>query len=230
MDEKLGRLLVISPHLGEGTFSCGELLAAHFNSVVITVFAGIPHDTEMLTEWDKACGFSDAREAITVRRIEDSVALRILGARPHWLDFCDSQYKEFVRAPAIAEHLLAAIDRYTPDTFIIPMGLFHNDHLLTHEGALLACHDHSKFRILAYEDVMYRKMPGLLQQRLISLANINIQATPWQKATVGASSNTTLKKQAFECYGSQQRCLITHGRPDYEDVYAPERYWQLIKV
>ena len=33
-----GTLAVISPHLDDGVFACGEMLAAHPGSVVVTVF------------------------------------------------------------------------------------------------------------------------------------------------------------------------------------------------
>ena len=98
-------MLVISPHLDDAVFGCGRLIAAHPGSVVVTVFAGVPRDPERLTEWDAACGFRSAAEAVATRRREDQAALALLDATPRWLDFCDSQYDE---TPALSE-LAAAL-------------------------------------------------------------------------------------------------------------------------
>src|SRR5437763_1975889 len=87
-----GTLAVISPHLDDGVFACGEALAAHPGSVVVTVFAGMPADPSQSTDWDARCGFASAGEAVAARRAEDRTSLARLGARPHWLEFGDSQY------------------------------------------------------------------------------------------------------------------------------------------
>jgi len=52
-----GPVAVISPHLDDAVFACGELLAARPGSVVITVLAGRPPRDLPLTPWDAASGF-----------------------------------------------------------------------------------------------------------------------------------------------------------------------------
>ena len=69
---------VLSPHLDDAVFSCGDLIAASGEAVVATVCAGMPPSRETLTEWNAVCGFGSARHAITARREEDRAALSAL--------------------------------------------------------------------------------------------------------------------------------------------------------
>ena len=90
-------IAVVSPHLDDGVFSCGALLAARPGSVVVTALAGrrgvaLPPKWEGVTPWDAACGFAPGDDVIAARRAEDREALSILGASPVWLDFPDAQY------------------------------------------------------------------------------------------------------------------------------------------
>ncbi|CAH2789110.1 MAG: No significant database matches [uncultured Paraburkholderia sp.] len=74
MSETSPRLFIVSPHLDDAVFSCGELLTAHPDAAVCTVFAA-PPEQEMHTEWNKESGFADAHDAIHQRTIEDNRAL-----------------------------------------------------------------------------------------------------------------------------------------------------------
>ncbi|KAB0640285.1 PIG-L family deacetylase, partial [Burkholderia territorii] len=86
------RWLVVSPHLDDAVFSCGQLLAQSPGSVVVTVFAGIPAHGTAAPPWDRRAGFRTADEAMRTRRDEDRRALGTLGAHAVWLDFLDDQY------------------------------------------------------------------------------------------------------------------------------------------
>ncbi len=220
---ELGKMLVISPHLDDGVFSCGELLGSHPGSVVLTVFAGVPADFEALTDWDAACGFASAQQAIAMRRAEDRTALTLLHAEPCWLEFYDSQYRQAPRMDDIIEQLRDALHEHDVDTVVIPLGLFHNDHRLAHAAALPVFQEVRHKTWLAYEDAQYRRVPGLLQQRLIALSGVGITATPVQYHV----DHHETKRHAIHCYASQLRGLSTPGRPGYHDVFAPERYWRL---
>jgi LmbE family N-acetylglucosaminyl deacetylase len=219
-----GRLAVVSPHLDDAVLSCGELLATHPGASVITVFAGAPRDGDVLTGWDAACGFTSARQAMAERRAEDSAAMELLRARARWLEFRDSQYGA---APAVADVTVAlhAVLRDTQaDTVLVPFGLFHGDHDLAHRAALRALEEGGALQWLAYEDALYRRMPGLLQQRLARLALAHVSATPW---ACRAPRAALAKRRAVRCYASQLRGLGTPGRPGHADAYAPESYWRL---
>src|SRR5207248_1637023 len=71
--------VVISPHLDDGLFACGQLLAAHPRSVVITALAGRPRAYPPLTPWDPAAGFRLGDDVIALRRDEDRPAPGQLG-------------------------------------------------------------------------------------------------------------------------------------------------------
>ncbi|PLP97938.1 hypothetical protein CYJ10_24370 [Cupriavidus pauculus] len=82
-------LTVISPYLDDAVFSCGGLIAAAMDPVVVTVFAGVPEAGTAPPKWGRAAGFDDALQAVLRRRHEDARALARLGARPEWLDLLD---------------------------------------------------------------------------------------------------------------------------------------------
>jgi LmbE family N-acetylglucosaminyl deacetylase len=214
-------MLVISPHLDDAVFGCGRLIAAHPGSIVVTVFAGVPRDAERLTEWDAACGFRSAAEAVATRRREDQAALALLDATPRWLDFCDHQYDE---TPTLAE-LAAALGRViadaAPPRVLYPLGIFHSDHLLVHDAAVAALRAWPETPSFAYEDALYRGMRGELQQRLASLADAGVSATP---ARLLADGDQPLKAQAVQSYASQMRAF---GPTGVADTAQPERYWRL---
>lgn len=214
-------LLVVSPHLDDAVFGCGNALAAHPDSVVITVFAGTPRHAAMATDWDRQCGFADAASATQARREEDRRALTALQARPLWLDFCDSQYGE----PATPRDIAAALERVLrglpAGPVLIPFGLFHSDHLLAHEACTLALSLLPDRPPLAYEDALYRALPGLLQQRLATLAQDGIRATP---ARLPSAQDGRAKREAVQAYASQLPVFGDHG---LDDLWQPERCWRL---
>ncbi|HEY7293990.1 MAG TPA: PIG-L family deacetylase, partial [Dehalococcoidia bacterium] len=217
-----GPVAVISPHLDDAVFGCGELLAARPGSVVITIFAGRPPRPAHLTPWDAASGFRPSDDVMARRREEDRAALSRLGARPCWLDFLDAQYAPPPPEAGIAaalEHALAGV----AGECYLPLGLFHSDHALAHAAAVHLMHRRPERRWFAYEDAMYRRIAGLLDGRLRQLRSAGVRAEQ------GSQSDGCLlheKRRAMACYRSQLRALRTPGRPGYADALAPERYWR----
>jgi LmbE family N-acetylglucosaminyl deacetylase len=217
-----GRLVVVSPHLDDGVLGCSALLAQHPAAIVMTVFAGRPPASTPLPPWDEAAGFRPGDDVVGARRAEDRAALDILDAEPVWLSFLDSQYGDSPAVDAIVPALESALMDAVPATVCIPLGLFHSDHLLTHAAALHVLARHAHWRWLAYEEPMYRRVPGSLDDRLASLKSAGIAATLYQSAAPPAD-----KPRAMACYASQLRALRTPGRPGFADALAPERYWAL---
>jgi LmbE family N-acetylglucosaminyl deacetylase len=215
-------MLVVSPHLDDAVLGCGRLLAAHPGSVVATVFAGVPRDRARRTDWDAQCGFASAEQAIETRRREDRAALVHLNATPVWLDFCDSQYGETPAVDAVREVLHRLIADLRPQMVLFPLGLFHSDHLLVHEASRAALAAHRGIQGIAYEDVLYRGMPGLLQQRLVGFASARIRATPARLDAEDGSPG--LKAEALLAYSSQ---LHAFGEGGIDDASQPERFWLL---
>jgi LmbE family N-acetylglucosaminyl deacetylase len=211
----------VSPHLDDAVFGCGQLLAACPGATVVTLFAGVPPVADP-TDWDRRAGFSDGLQAMRSRREEDGIALGRLKALPVWLDFLDSQYAPAQRPPPdeVALSLQQVLQQAAPDALFFPLGLFHADHLLAHEAAV-----HSALAVpgvprYAYEDCLYRGIDGLLQQRLMALAQEGVCLTPARFARTGPAE---LKAEAVRAYASQLRAF---GESGLDDVAAPERCWR----
>jgi LmbE family N-acetylglucosaminyl deacetylase len=210
--------LVVSPHLDDAVFSCGDWIAAHPGAMVVTVFAGVPHGMTRLTPWDADCGFADARQAVAARRAEDSAALAMLSAHPLWLDFLDSQYLQTPGEGALIEALCGVLERTKPATVLLPAGLFHSDHEIVHAAMLALCRAQPQRGWIMYEDALYRRSAGRLQRRLAALLEGGFCATP----VAAPAAQPGRKCAAIACYRSQLRAL---GQP--ADVVAPEGYWRL---
>ncbi|MDB5888348.1 MAG: LmbE family protein, partial [Rhodocyclales bacterium] len=178
----IANALVISPHMDDAVFSCGAFMAAHPGCTVLTVFAGIPADKNMQTEWDRHCGFGDAATAQQARRVEDQRATAALQAHCRWLDFIDDQYAPRSDERDLAPAIRDCVRSLVPAAVLMPFGLFHSDHLRVSEACitLLLHHalDLSHALCIAYEDALYRRQAGATQGRLCAFANRGIVATP----------------------------------------------------
>src|SRR5262249_49263153 len=128
-DHVVQPVAVLSPHLDDAVFSCGDLIAASGEAVVATGCAGMPPSAGTLTEGDAVCGVGSARHAITERREEDRAALSALGAAPEWLEFCDAQYGAPLDLAQLKAKLVAVLERSGAATIVVPLGLFHDDHV-----------------------------------------------------------------------------------------------------
>jgi LmbE family N-acetylglucosaminyl deacetylase len=210
--------LVISPHLDDAVFSCGDWIAAQPGATVMTVFAGVPSDFTGCTPWDAACGFAGARQAVAARRAEDGAALAMLSAKPLWLDFLDSQYLHTPGDGELSEAIGGVLERTAPATVLLPAGLYHSDHVLVHAAMLRLCRAQPQRHWIMYEDALYRRGAGRLQRRLAALLDDGFCATP----VAARATHPGRKHAAIACYRSQLRAL---GQP--ADVVAPEGYWRL---
>lgn len=216
-------VVVISPHLDDAVLGCGQLLAGHPRSVVITALAGRPPSYATVTGWDAAAGFRPGEDVIAARRAEDRAALEILDARPVWLDFTDDQYGHSPATGILACALEKAIAATALATIYIPLGLFHRDHELTHAAAVRVLLRHPGLSWFAYEEPNYRRVANLRAERLQALLGEAIIATPAGSSHAGMDA----KRRAVAQYRSQLRALASPGKPGTEDVFAPERYWRL---
>lgn len=217
-------VLVISPHLDDAVFGCGELLAACPGSVVVTAMAGRPPQYAELTPWDALAGFQPGDDVVAARRVEDRAALAVLAARPVWLEFLDSQYRDSPTIEALAVALDASLLEAGLATVVLPLGLFHSDHHLTHAAAIAVWRRRPDPSWFAYEDALYRKVPDLGTARLQALQRDGVNATP---VAVRHGDRREVKRRAMQQYASQLRALATPGKPGYDDALEPERYWRL---
>jgi LmbE family N-acetylglucosaminyl deacetylase len=217
-------VVVISPHLDDAVFGCGQLLFMHPGSVVITALAGPPACYETITGWDAAAGFRPGDDVIATRRAEDRAALAILHARPIWLDFPDDQYGHAPSENILAAALDRAVAATGLTTIYLPLGLFHNDHKLTHAAMLRVLDRHPGFAWFGYEEPNYRLVANLRPERFRALLAAGIIATP---AGGSFDAGREAKRAAVAEYRSQLRALASPGKPGTDDVFAPERYWRL---
>jgi LmbE family N-acetylglucosaminyl deacetylase len=218
--EKPRRLFVMSPHLDDAVLSCAYLLKGCPGATVATLLAGIPREHGGPTDWDARCGFGSGGQAMRQRRAEDLRALDVVGAKAVHLDFLDAQYGQSPRPQEIAQTMTELISIHDPDVVMIPLGLFHTDHMLVHEAGWLARACAACRTWLCYEDALYRSKPGLLQRRLAQLFMRGVCLTP---AEFDVAEDIGMKRAALDCYLSQGFQLgLTKPRTD---ALAAERYW-----
>ncbi|MBK1820773.1 PIG-L family deacetylase [Burkholderia orbicola] len=219
------RWLVVSPHLDDAVFSCGQLLAQAPGSIVVTVFAGIPPHGTPAPPWDQRAGFRHADEAVRARRDEDRRALALLDARPVWLDFLDDQYGVPTTSTAIATRVAAALDAHPGFGVLAPAGLFHRDHLQVQAAmlSLLRADDPSHVWRF-YEDVPYRRIDGLMARRVIEWRERGWTAHPVAAPAAGDPNSVAAKAAAVDAYASQVTLLEPHMRAALRE---PETIWRL---
>ncbi len=196
-------LVVVSPHLDDGVFSCGSLISACrlvCPVVIVTVFAGMPGKRVAASTLDRTAGFDSAALAVASRRREDANACAILGCDYLHLDVLDGQYDTSSpehREKKIAEALKQVLRM--PGTLLGPWGIRHHDHIAV-ANALRGQAN------LLYEELPYRVLwseylPHDLASPVLELPT------------------TALKQAAISCYRSQ----LGDG-PAGEALYAAERY------
>jgi LmbE family N-acetylglucosaminyl deacetylase len=221
---RVGQLVVVSPHCDDAVFACGRMLEAHPGSIVVTVCAGRPPADLSLTEWDRAAGFQPGDDVMGMRREEDRAALTLLAAHPVWLDFCDSQYRRSPSAEAVMDALYEVVCACHANTIVLPLGLFHSDHLLTHRATLMLRRRPLRCSWFLYADALYRRLPGLTETRLEQCESDGLTLLP---VAFPMNALSDRKQGAVQSYRSQLRALSTPGRPGYADTAASEIFWRI---
>ena len=220
-----GRVAIVSPHLDDAVFGCGDVMADNPGARVITIFSGRPSRYDVSTDWDAAAGFAAGDDVVAARRREDRHALRILRASPTWLPFLDRQYGP---APAVDEIVAAlrdVLERLRPANVIVPLGLWHDDHRLAHAVCRRLIPVWPAIGWHAYADAIYRRFRDSgLADRLAELRAGGIRPV----ATGAARPASARKRASVACYGSQLRALGSPGRPGFADAFEPEWLWHLV--
>jgi LmbE family N-acetylglucosaminyl deacetylase len=216
--------VIVSPHLDDAVFACGEVMAGRPGLTVVTVFAGRPPAGAPLAPWDADAGFRAGDDVMAARRDEDRRALARLRARAVWLDFLDAQYGGSPDLASLTKALEQTLRREAPAAVYLPLGLFHGDHLLTSDACLALAAGGQSRAWLVYADALYRAYEGLLPGRLAALGQRGFRLVPQPGAARPASD---LKRAAIAEYASQLRALHTPGRPGITDALAPEQLWRL---
>jgi LmbE family N-acetylglucosaminyl deacetylase len=216
-------VVAISPHLDDAVLSAGGLLGLLAKPMVCTVFAGYPRPLPSLTEWDEECGFADGADVVALRREEDRRALEQLGATARWFDFLDSQYSDHrPTARDIAAEIEGLFNVIEHDTIAFPLGIDHEDHVLTHDACalLLDARPDLAANWVAWADVPYRaRHPELATRRIEQLRSegFHLQSadlTPGQQKTA-----------AVKEYPSQIRGLGAST----DDAWQPEEFYLITR-
>jgi len=147
----------------------------------------------------------------------------LLKARPVHLDFLDAQYGPPACMQDIAKAIYEEVRASGAPTLLLPMGLFHSDHELTHAAGLLVMRRYAGVA-WAYEEPSYRDVDAALDRRLAQLQQQGIMACRMEKAGLSCGS---AKRAAVDEYASQTRGLRTTSERGYDAILEPERYWRL---
>ena len=215
--------LNVSPHYDDAVFSCGNFLAGRPGSTVITVFGGVPSDAELLTDWDRRCGFDRSCHAMRERTMENRRALFALHAKALEFDFLDSQYtgEADIDDVQLVDTLFRVVAQLQSDNVFMPLGLFHGDHIRLSDALMAICGFFPDIQWFAYEDIPYRKQVGLVQERLsllyiqgVSMSPVNLQCPA-----------TRQKAAAVSAYRSQLVGLGPGSKPSI--LRQSEHFWHL---
>jgi len=142
--------LALSPHLDDAAFSAGGTLACladqGWNVVLATLFtASVPQPSGFALACQTDKGFSPDTDYMALRRAEDLVACKTLGARPVWLGLREAPHRGYgsaaelfaepheddttEQAAAVIAGLLSSL---RPSLLLAPQAIgAHVDHVLT---------------------------------------------------------------------------------------------------
>jgi LmbE family N-acetylglucosaminyl deacetylase len=230
-----GSVLVVSPHLDDAVLSTAGLLGRWGRpTTVVTAFAGMPEPAEPVSDWDRFCGFDDARVAAQVRAAEDRAACAGLAVTPMHLSHIEgnSELTEL-------RQLLTALPNGT--TVLVPAGIGgHVDHVRVRDTALTALADGTG-PIHLYADLPYaanlwlwgqpahadRLSGPAALQTIAALADAPRQAVvDWVRLT---AAEWARKRDAVWAYASQLACLSLTARSfmSYPGPLQTEATWRI---
>lgn len=174
--------IILSPHYDDAVFSCGGIMQAcsrqGIRNLVVNIFGGEP-DIAILSPFAQAIHDKwRLSNPISMRILEDKVAMEIIGAQSINLDFLDSIYRRTTEGAHLYtdyESLattLHTLDRelidnvyekvkeimqgYDPGNtqILVPLGIGnHVDHQIAHKVGIRLMDE--GFKILFYEDIPY---------------------------------------------------------------------------
>jgi LmbE family N-acetylglucosaminyl deacetylase len=234
-----GSVLVVSPHLDDAVLSTAGLLIRRGRpATVVTVFAGAPAAGEPVSDWDRLCGFDDARVAAGVRADEDRRACAHLELSAVHLDHVEGGHGDCDLADL--RHLLTTVPGGT--TVLVPAGIGgHRDHIRVRDAALAALADGGPGPVHLYADLPYAanlwhwgqpahsdRLCGPAALRAIAaLPEAPAQAVlDWVRLT---AAEWARKRRAVWAYASQLGCLslTTRSLMAYPGPLQTEATWRI---
>jgi LmbE family N-acetylglucosaminyl deacetylase len=120
-----------------------------------------------------------------------------------------------------------------PTMVLLPMGLANPEHVCTHD-AVLAVRDRWRTGVegarpdaawVAYDDIAYHQIPGLLAWRVATLFKAGLWPTP---VAMPIDPSSAVKRAALARYPSQVRALEVDWHLSRRlDAPTPEQYWRV---
>lgn len=211
------KALLISPHFDDAILSAGQLMAGRPDCVVATVYAAEPLNWDRQTEYDKKCGFDNAKDSVAVRALEDMEACALLQARAIHMEFVDGQYNEPSKPKDIKKELTELVNSDFFEFVVAPLGLDHPDHKVISD-ILLEMKKEGKIKrpLYLWEDLPTRVVyPEQAFERIQELGLT-------EQAHIGTGPIAD-KVRALWCYRSQ----IRTGILDPYVMYVNERFWKV---
>ena len=210
-------LVVLQPHYDDAVYSVGQIIAAHADVTVLTVFSGVPAGAGGVTDYDQACGFATSIDAMMARRQENDRALAALGAIPAGLGLFDQQYHSVGGNDPVKVGTALRTwfrDHHTAEV-LAPLGLLHPDHKAVRAGVEMAVEALDIGRFSLYEELPYRVQWPTVAVHLAERLPAGTTEGHYVPGSVDA------KRAAVECYTSQLTDEIRRM------VYVPERVWRV---
>jgi LmbE family N-acetylglucosaminyl deacetylase len=151
--------LLFSPHADDVVLSCFAPVLAPNLANVVTVFAGVPADPDLLAGWDRRLGARSSQQIALQRLREDAAAFAQTGARLRIWHYLDEQYRSGPpdRAALVADMRAAMTD---VDEVWLPAGICdHPDHVQVRDCGLTAaeaCAADRPLRVRLYAEYPYQ--------------------------------------------------------------------------
>ncbi len=159
---------------------------------------------------------------MTVRQQEDRDALAALAAYPVHLPFLAGGYEAAPALGDVAELLAQHLDALAPRSVLFPLGIFHSDHIATHDATIRLVRDRPQIRWCVYEELPYRyEHPKLAdrQKRVLLDEDFGLR-----DITLPRDPSKVAKLRIIRCYRSQLKAL---GWNRVITALREERYWQI---
>lgn len=157
--------IFISPHQDDVVFSCGGLIKKlNGDCIVVTIFTG---SYNLLTEWDKACGFKNGSRPWQTRNEEDIKALAKLGAKYEHLNLLQTRYQKCSKDTRHTQSITDAILEFitlnvTAEKIYAPLGIGNKDHEFIR--SILLDHYHRSAVDMSHELFFYEDFPYIVRQ------------------------------------------------------------------
>jgi len=157
-----------------------------------------------------------------LRQAEDRAALATLAASSVHLPFLDSAYGTRYALADVTQALAQHLDATAPQSVLVPLGIFHADHVTTSRAATALIKARPHIRWSVYEELPYRfEYPDLRDAQKLELQD---EGFTLLDLTLPRDRSKRTKLRTIRCYRSQAKAL---GWNRIRKALRDEQYWQL---